>query len=756
MSRRLTVVLMALATLALAATTGVAAGALPDGRRWEMVTPVQKDGVDVLVNTTRVRAAVDGDAVAFASLAAFGDALANPLLTEYVGVRGSDGWSVHATTPPQEPLSNSDLGKGPLAAGSSYQGDMSPDLNKAVFLAKSPLTDDPNTQAAKNLYLREDLLSPGVGSYSLLTQASTLQEPDSPSHPSAPLFAGASSDLNRVYFESRRNLTAEAETGGVNPLLPKLYEWVGGVVRLAGILPASEGGGAATGSEAGQGTLLRERIDGAVSTDGSRVVFTAPDTSGYCGTSEGGRCGALYVRDDRGTADGSDDVTFAVSASERTDCAEEPVNCTGAPAPDPSGSVPATFWAATPDDSQVFFTSQEQLTDDDHNLLPDLYRWDLNASAGKHLTRISVDNEPVDGDGVDVVGAIGVSDDGSYVYFAAGGSGELVSGGPLVTPVGPTGGGGRIYVWHEGVVHVVGGVDFNELPRLVGADGWSALGGPRRTRVTPDGKRMVFMTVGSDQLLGYDQGNTCKPDLMPFNACNEVYAYDATANGGEGALACASCKPDGLPATGNATFVSNASGNGVAGTSHLNHPISDDGRFVFFTTEDGLVPDDTNGKSDAYEYDTLTGRVHLLSGGQGDADSYFLEATPDGHDVFFTTREHLVSRDSDQSADLYDARIGGFVDVPPASATPACESVDVCRGGAVAPATLGAPASVGFEGLGNPIVKPKPKPVVTKAEKLSRALKACRRHRRGQRKRCEAQARKRYGTHGASKSGRAK
>src|SRR5207244_10407556 len=88
----------------------------------------------------------------------------------------------------------------------------------------------------------------------------------------------------------------------------------------------------------------------------------------------------------------------------------------------------------------------------------------------------------------------------------------------------------------------------------------------------------------------------------------------------------------------------------VSPTQHLTHPLSDDGQRVFFDTPDPLVARDTNGKRDVYEYDTATGRVSLISTGRSSSDSLFVEASPGGNDVFFTTRQQLVGIDTDEAA----------------------------------------------------------------------------------------------------------
>jgi hypothetical protein len=134
--------------------------------------------------------------------------------------------------------------------------------------------------------------------------------------------------------------------------------------------------------------------------------------------------------------------------------------------------------------------------------------------------------------------------------------------------------------------------------------------------------------------------------------------------------------------------------------------MSADGSKVFFETTDALVPQDTNGTDDVYEWEasgaggcaTPRGCVALISSGQSPYSSHFQNATSSGNDVFFLTREQLVAQDTDQNVDLYDAHIdGGF----PASPTPSPCSRDTCRGQPTPGPSVPIAASVSFVGAGN-------------------------------------------------------
>jgi hypothetical protein len=157
---------------------------------------------------------------------------------------------------------------------------------------------------------------------------------------------------------------------------------------------------------------------------------------------------------------------------------------------------------------------------------------------------------------------------------------------------------------------------------------------------------------------------------------------------------------------------------------------------VFFDSEDALVPQDTNGKRDVYEY--ANGSVHLISSGTSGEVSTFEEASPSGDDVFFTTSQQLVGQDVDQQFDLYDARVGGGF---PGPVAPVSCGGEGCHGAPSGAPVLGVPGSATFVGAGNlvpafaaPVVvsKPKPKPKKKVRRKRRRARRsAARGARRG-------------------------
>lgn len=453
-------------------------------------------------------------------------------------------------------------------------------------------------------------------------------------------YAGASSDFKRVVFEALDPLVP----GAPSAFSPGAYEWRDGQIHLEGIRPDGTPAGL---SNVGGGAQGANRLANAVSDDGRRVVFW-----------DGGD---VYVRVD-------DTSTLRASGSQRT-------------VVDPNGSSGgALFWGASSDVGKVFLTSNRELTDDantgdDGSGNPtdagkDLYVYDTNTG---DLTDLSVDANPADAAaGADVQGVVGVSDDGQYAYFVAHGS---------LAP-GAVSGANNLYVTHAGQVAYIGALDGADSNAwgLRGSDLASQLGVP--ARVSPDGRAMIIQSVA--RLTAYD--NT---DPSSGTPTRQVYRYAADT----GELTCVSCRPDGSAPSGNATITP------PAWVANIPRNLSADGRRVFFDSADALVPEDTNGRTDVYEW--ADGKVALVSDGRSESDARFQDASADGNDVFFATRARLVSTDADDHYELYDARIGGGIPQPPVETPPLPCKGDGCQGAPATPLVAPVAATVVFTGPGN-------------------------------------------------------
>ena len=115
-----------------------------------------------------------------------------------------------------------------------------------------------------------------------------------------------------------------------------------------------------------------------------------------------------------------------------------------------------------------------------------------------------------------------------------------------------------------------------------------------------------------------------------------------------------------------------------------NLPPAGEGR-LFFESQDVLSPADTNGRiQDVYEWEPegvglcnrKGGCLALISSGHYPKDSHFVNASANGDDVFFATREALVPQDKDGDfMDLYDARVEGGIPYNPPMP---CLSAETC------------------------------------------------------------------------------
>jgi hypothetical protein len=622
--------------------------ALADCRAYEMVSPVDKNGGDALAYLSQARSSSSGDRAIFGSFNGFANTPSLRYLLQYMASRTATGWST-ASLIPQQNFGNLSTTNPPQAVG------LSPDLSKVVDQAGDPAPDRAAQPGTYNLFERDSatrlfgLLTPaGVASASFLA------------------FDDASDDFSHVLFESTAKLThdapidnanAEPTTLSPNSTPSNLYENVNGEVRLVGILPdgtpAPNGARAGFVLTAGGSSLASGGLGGgvytqdAMSRDGSRIFWTDFGTN------------QIYAR-----LDG--DRTVAVSASQRST---------------PDTTQPATFQGATPSGSDAYFLSTERLTDDSNpgsggNGEGDLYAYDVDS--GRLTDLMAVPGRTAVG-----LGLLGASADGSYVYFAANGD-SLAAGAPASQT--------NIYVWHEGALSFVATLpDVNASNSGADVVNWavSTIGGVKTARVSADGRYLVFSSIAP--LTAYDNAGRV-----------EFYRYDAASGLSP---TCVSCNPSGAPATADAsigTDAPNAQGRVQGAAPLLTNDLSSDGRRVFFQTADSLVPSDTNGRMDVYEWED--GHVHLISSGRDASDSYLGDASLTGDDVFFTTRQALVPQDQDTNSDMYDARVnGGF---PTQAAVPPC-SGDTCQGNPSAAPVLPAPASPTVFGTGN-YVAPSP------------------------------------------------
>ncbi len=555
---------------------------LPDHRAYELVSPTDKNGGDVGAGLLPAdgQAAADGGAITYISLATFGKPQSGSIITQYISTRGASEWSTKAITPPMRPSASAILVQ-PYHFFTS-------DLTSAVL-------DWSNTQLTSEAIPEFDNLyglQTNSGTYQLITKVPQLST--SPENYTV-TFAGATPNLSHILFETNDPLAPE-----VSGNTSSLYEWNEAAIRLVSVLPAPANTPAGSG---GAGDGSRTNLVNVISSDGKRIFWTDNNEQ-------------LYVRDS-----GEDSsTTIKLNASQRTP---------------PLGDGSARFKAATPSGSRVFFTDGTPLTQaaGDNG---GLYEYSFETH---RLTNLTPD--PVGNPGVE--GLVGVSEDGSILYFVA--TAKLAAGATASSP--------NLYVARSGEITFVA-----TLATEDNAD-WTESLDERTAEVTPDGGSLVFLSDAS--LTGYD--NT---DAIAGSRDSEVFLYSEAT----GKLTCVSCNPSGARPIGKATVPTGLNGSYQPGY------LAADGSRVFFDTADALVPGDTNDKQDVYEWDH--GTVYLISSGTSDDVSAFVDSSANGDDAFFTTRSQLVPQDQDENSDMYDARVnGGFPNEPPLAAP--C-SDEACQG----------------------------------------------------------------------------
>jgi hypothetical protein len=657
-------------------------GSLPDCRAYEMVSPADISlGIPDGSIQPGALTAWNGEAVSFCTDAVFGDEpnMNGSVCDNNLVQRGAAGWRLKGLYPPFCPA---DFGETVLNAQIAFSRPVgfSPNLDLEAFIRPEsssctahPALDPAAPQPALNLYRKN--LAGASPEYALLA-----------SKPAAVLkystltasFAGASADFSHVVYTSTGNQTNPPDSpapGSFN----KVYDWHNGSPTL---VSKSTGGVPLTTAS----SVPKVPIHG-VSADGNRIFFQNPTS----GASE-----ELYLRENA--------TTYWVSEQE----------CS--PACSDTSAADVFEWA-TPDGSKAFLLSAAKLVNSDTSAAGnDLYMFTKGpnpAGEAENLTLLSKDNEPADGTEAAVLGMLGLSDNGNTVYFAA--SKQIVAGAP-------TAAGAKLYRWHwnggVGTTEYIGLINMTSGPPPGGdaqnwagidASGGEATGQPVLRLVTPDGRDLLVETTKA-LVPGVDTDST-----------RDLYRWDE-----EEVWTCLSCQQPGQPSAGEATFdarkdwapLSNplARLNSAASETAQRIAMSDDGQRAFFASPDALVPEDTNGLFDIYEWVALgggecsaesssyrswdAGCIYLISSGTGSGPSTLISASHLGHDVFFLTIQSLVGGDGNGRTNIYDARVGGGFAEPAPAAAP-CEG-EACRGaGTSAPAAASA-ASAAFQGSGNP------------------------------------------------------
>lgn len=637
-----------------------ASASLPDCRAYEMVTPVDKEGGDfsdaVIQSAAEVPEA--GFGFAYSSSRSFGDAISAPFISQYVADRvpdedgefdGDEGWRSKGISPPREGAAFN----GAIALGTLYKA-FSEDLTFSwVQTDSEPQLSSDAISGYPNLYRRENV----SGTYQAICPVAQVSPP-------APLSAGkyildllgfsAQDDL--TVFRANARLLSKAF--GKNELY-QLYGCKGGELRLMSVLPGgtTNTNHSSLGRRLGSESSSEDSLHNALSDDGSRLYWTGSETHNTPGK--------IYLREN--------------PFGEGGECAGEGAPCTVKVSEAVGGEEskePAHFWTAASDGSVAIFSFTAGELEDD------LYEFDAESGESELIAK-------------EVLGVVGFSEDASRLYLV---SEALLGGAP-----GAVEGEPNLYLYEAGkgftLVASLGGspagtCSVQEIPRA------------RCSRATPDGLQLAFMSRAP--LTDYDNADATSGELDA-----EVYLYDASANGGEGELLCVSCNPSGARPTGRQISGSPwiaAQIPGWASSFHATRALSEDGRRLFFESFDALIPADSNGVQDVYQWERLGkdgckaeshnyfpqngGCLDLISSGKSPQDSEFLDASADGSDVFIGTSESLLVQDPG-SSDIYNARAGGGFPPPPPP-KPECEG-EAC-GSPPAPPQAITPSSSTFRG----------------------------------------------------------
>jgi hypothetical protein len=219
---------------------------------------------------------------------------------------------------------------------------------------------------------------------------------------------------------------------------------------------------------------------------------------------------------------------------------------------------------------------------------------------------------------------------------------------------GESGAGEKLFVADAGGIHLVAEAEFPSPSNETAGGLW-----PTPIQLSADGARAVFITHTAVTSTDTDTSN-------------DAYLYDA-ATGKVTEISVG-------PSTGNAPLPVAIEPSTPANMHEYElwsivrpyNAIDAAGDRVFFQTEESLLPEDTNGKFDVYEWHE--GELGLISPGYQPLESTFGGASRDGLSALIATNATLVAEDEDgEGRDIYDARIGGGFPEPspPVECTPA-------------------------------------------------------------------------------------
>ena len=683
---------------------------LPECRAYEVVTPLEKQQHDAItaIDPLPVSVSPSGGAITWTGQGAYAGAenyqVGGPHPTNpYAAQRTASGWITRSAYPPSSLLESS----GELLFSS--------DLSREATCGTATLTgasSGPTIQCAIRKSDGSWLTTPGYT--------------DLPGTNLAIPLAGISGNLADVVFYGEKGVPfLPSDTSGeVCNQAGSFTQRCGGLYEIAGLGTESsqlrlvdvDNSGSMIGPEnpagLGAGVELGLTVAAsnyqAISADGSTIYFTAEPAGGYP---------TVYARI-------AGEETVTLSDPSPSECTRSESALGGECDHEPS---PALFQGASADGLKAFFTTAQQLTNSDTDSEADLYEYNFASPPARRLVQVSGGGlgDLTPGAGAQVQGVVNVSQDGSHLYFVAGG---VLTTLPNARGQSAQMDASNLYaydtetdetkfvatllksdssLWGLATTRTIqtgtGTTSINESARLA--------------QTTPDGRYLVFDTYG--KLI------TAGPEADTDEA-QDVYRYDfetgelIRVSHGAGPGGAADFGNDGNMPSFNAVIGPAddlEEGAASPAVNDSNRSINENGETIVFTTaetlEGGTVGGGANTLCDegnrlahgagCQVYEWHDGSVKMISDGQDATAIVYAGMSATGSDIFFQTRTRLVGQDTDELGDIYDARMdGGF---PAPTPEPSCSGED-CQGTPSAAPTFRAPGTVSFTDGANDVAPP--------------------------------------------------
>jgi|GEM_PF-1543571 len=606
-------------------TLPVEAPGLPDGRAYELVSPPQKGGGQVVPAEPRITTCGEckpgyfydffprqstpaGDAIVYESTP-FGSEESSLFENELIARRDpSTGWQSTNLTPTL-------LAMGSGSRGESVYSAFATGLGSGVLKRVGPTLGPEAPDGYKNLYAQSTAspfgLTPLLGAEQSFHRSASEFEIE---------YAGASADHSRIFFSANDALTEETEAtpeavdGGKTK--NNLYEWHDGQISLVNVMPGN--------SETHPGASFGEATAYPVSEDGRRVFFS--DASGQ-----------VYVR---------------INGEETQEIETEGM-------PDPG-----KFLVAATDGSAVLL-------------------------ANGHLHQVGGGEATVDlteGKG-GFQGVVGESEDLSHVYFVdtavldetPNEVGDEAKAGAFNLYAWQQGQSARFVAWLRPG-------DNDETNLATNGTDWQGAGGRRSAEASPQGRYLAFMSEGpltGKESIGGTCHGPCQEAFLYDSASGKLVCASCNPGGqsplGQSILRRTAKQSLGQrgPAIGRPRYLSDEGRLFFDSRDSLVAADTNEGAEDVYEWE-------PNGVGDCKSVSNQGGCVALISAGTGLEDSNFLAADPDSKDVFFTTRDQLTLKDRDNLIDLYDAREGGGIPAETEVARAECQG-EACQAPVNAP-----------------------------------------------------------------------